>query len=77
MQLPNQLPWEQLIQDLCQKLKVPIEVIINQADLGSQKEVQKIAQKYQTKIAKEISYSKKIVEAYSKGKLLNIKEKIL
>ncbi len=66
-----------LILDLCQKLKVPIEVIINQADLGSQKEVQKIAQKYQTKIAKEISYSKKIVEAYSKGKLLNIKEKIL
>ncbi len=66
-----------LILDLCQKLKVPIEVIINQANLASQKEIQKIVQKHQAKIAKEIPYSKKIVEAYSKGKLLNIKEKIL
>lgn len=60
-----------LILDLCQKLKVPAEVIFNQADLGSQKEIQKIVQKYQTKIFKEITYSKKIVQAYSKGKLLN------
>jgi MinD superfamily P-loop ATPase len=58
-----------LILDLCQKLKVPAKVILNQADLGSQKEIQKIVQKYQTKIVKKIPYSKKIVEAYSQGKL--------
>ena len=61
-----------LILDLCQKFKVPSEVIINQANLGSQKEIQKIVQKYQTKIIKEIPYSKKIVQAYSQGKLLNL-----
>lgn len=61
-----------LILDLCRKLKIPTEVILNQADLGSQKEIQKIVQKYQIKIIKEIPYSKKIVQAYSQGKLLNL-----
>ena len=61
-----------LILDLCRKLKIPSQVIINQADLGSLKEVQKVVQKYQTKIIKEIPYSKKIVQAYSRGKLLNL-----
>jgi len=62
-----------LILDLCRKLKIPTEVILNQADLGDKKEIQKIVQKYQIKIIKEIPYSKKIVQAYSQGKLLNLK----
>jgi len=61
-----------LILDLCRKLKISTEIILNQADLGSQKEIQKIVQKYQIKIIKEIPYSKKIVQAYSQGKLLNL-----
>jgi len=60
-----------LILDLCQKLKVPTKIILNQADLGSKKRIQKIAKKYKIKTEKEIPYSKKIVEAYSKGNLLN------
>jgi len=60
-----------LILDLCRKIKVPIEVILNQSDLGDKKEIQKIVQKHQTKIIKEIPYSKKIVQAYSRAKLLN------
>jgi len=60
-----------LILDLCQKLKLPFKVILNQADLGSKKKLQQIAKKFKTKIEKEIPYSKKLVEAYSKGQLLN------
>lgn len=60
-----------LILDLCQKLKVPAKVILNQANLGDKRRVQKIVKKFKTKIEKEIPYSKKLVELYSKGKLLD------
>jgi MinD superfamily P-loop ATPase len=62
-----------LILDLCQKLKVRTRVILNQADLGEKKKIQNIVKKLKTKIEKEIPYSKEIVEAYSRGQLLNIK----
>ena len=58
-----------LILDLCKKLKVPAKIIINQADLGDKKEIKKIAKRFKTKIVKEIPYSKKIVDAYSQGRL--------
>ena len=61
-----------LILDLCKKLKKPAKIIINQADLGNKKEIEKIAKRFGTKIEKEIPYSKKIVQAYSKGKMLDI-----
>lgn len=61
-----------LILDLSKKLKIPTKIILNQADLGKKQKVEKIAKKYKIKIDKEIPYSKKIVEAYSKGKLLDI-----
>ena len=64
-----------LILDLCQKLAVPVKIILNQADLGDKTKIKKIAAKYKTKIVKEIPYSKKVVEAYSKGKLLNFELK--
>ena len=60
-----------LILDLSQKLKVPARVILNQADLGDKRRIEKIAKNFKIKIEKEIPYSKKLVEAYSKGKLLN------
>ena len=60
-----------LILDLCQKLKVPVKIVLNQADLGSKIKIEKIAKKFKIKIEKEIPYSKEIVKAYSKGKLLN------
>lgn len=61
-----------LILDLCRKLKIPAKIILNQADLGDKKRVQKIAKKYKIKIEEEIPYSKEIVKAYSKGRLQNI-----
>jgi len=60
-----------LILDLCKKLKVKAKIILNQADLGDKRKIQKIAKDYKIKIEKEIPYSKKLVEAYSKGQLLN------
>jgi MinD superfamily P-loop ATPase len=59
-----------LILDLCQKLKVPAKVILNQADLGNKKGIEKVVKKFKTKIEKEIPYSRKLVELYSKGQLL-------
>jgi len=61
-----------LILDLCQKLKVPAKVILNQANLGDKTKIYPITKKFGVGVEKEIPYSKKIVEAYSKGKLLNI-----
>jgi len=61
-----------LILDLCEKLKIPTKIILNQADLGKKQKIEKIAKKYKLKIEKEIPYSKKLVEAYSRGELLNI-----
>jgi MinD superfamily P-loop ATPase len=60
-----------LILDLCQKLKVPVKIILNQANLGDKRKIEKIVKKYKIGIEKEIPYSKKLVEAYSKGQLLN------
>ncbi len=61
-----------LILDLCQKLKVPAKVILNQSDLGNKKEIKKITRKFRINIEEEIPFSKKIVEAYSKGNLLKV-----
>ena len=60
-----------LILGLCQKLKVPVKVILNQADLGDKKKIYETVKRFKTEIEKEIPYSKKIVEAYSRGQLLN------
>lgn len=59
-----------LILDLCKKLKVPAKVILNQADLGNKKKIYPIVKKFKTQITKEIPYSRKLVEVYSKGRLL-------
>lgn len=59
-----------LILDLCQKLKIPSKVILNQADLGDKRKIAPALKKFNVKVEKEIPYSRKLVEAYSKGKLL-------
>jgi len=60
-----------LILDLCQKLKLKVKIVLNQANLGNKKEIQKIIKKFGVKIEKEIPYSKKLLKAYSKGQLLD------
>jgi len=58
-----------LILDLCKKMRIPTKIILNQADLGNKKRVEKIAKRYKIKIDQEIPYSRKLVELYSKGRL--------
>lgn len=58
-----------LILNLCQKLKVPTKIVLNQADLGNKKGIRKLAAKFHSKIEIEIPYSQKIIKAYSQGKL--------
>lgn len=61
-----------LILDLCQKLEAPVKVVLNQADLGDKRKILPVLKKFKVKIEKEIPYSKKLAEAYSRGRLLNI-----
>jgi len=58
-----------LILDLCEKLKIPAKIVLNRADLGRKETIGKIAEKFKLEIEKEIPHSKKIAEAYSKGRL--------
>jgi len=63
----------ELILDLCKRLKIPSKVILNQSDLGDAKKIYSIVKKLGIKIEKEIPYSRKIVDAYSRGELLNFR----
>lgn len=63
-----------LILDLLKKIKVPGSVVINQSDLADGEKVFKIARESGFRVCKEISYSRSLAEAYSKGELLKIKE---
>ena len=56
-----------LILQLCKVLKVKATVILNRADVGDKKLIEKITKKYKTKIIAEIPYKKAILEAYSRG----------
>ena len=68
-----------LILDLIQKIsqsesqkKIPVKIVLNQADLGTREivaELNKIAQKFNSQIEIKISYSKEIAKAYSQGNL--------
>ncbi len=60
-----------LILNLCKKLEVPTEIILNQSDLGDRNRIEKTAKRFKIKIREEIPYSRNLVEAYSKGRLLN------
>ncbi|MCD6194613.1 P-loop NTPase [bacterium] len=57
-----------LIINLLQKLKKPVEIIINQVDLGKTKEIEEIAAKHNIPIKHKIPYSKKLVKQYAQGK---------
>ncbi len=63
-----------LILRLCEKLKIPSKIILNQADLGDKREVISVLRKFKTKIEEEIPYSRELAESYSKGRLLNIEK---
>lgn len=62
----------ELILELLCKLKVPAKVVLNQADLGDRRQVDKIVADFGVEIACELPYSQEIVKAYSGGKLLDL-----
>lgn len=65
-----------LILDLSKKLKIKTKVILNQSDLGNKEEIISVLQKFNIKdFAWQVPYSYQIVEAYSQGKLLDLKIK--
>ena len=53
-----------IILELTQKLKIPSEIVLNRADVGSRREIEKIAEKFKNKISIEIPYSEELVRAY-------------
>lgn len=61
-----------LILDLTQKLEAPVEIILNQSDLGDKRRTEEISREKEINIVKEIPYSSKIARAYSRGKLLDL-----
>jgi MinD superfamily P-loop ATPase len=58
-----------LILELVKKLKIPAEIVLNKSDVGNRKEIEKIAEKFSTKISFEIPYSEELVDAYCNKKL--------
>jgi len=58
-----------LILKLLKTLKIPAKIILNQADLGKSKPIEKIAEENRVEIKYSIPYSRELVEAYSQGKL--------
>lgn len=63
----------ELLLSLSQKLKIHAKVILNQANLGNKKIIEKVVHKHKTKIINIIPYSKNLAKAYSNGQLLNLK----
>ena len=61
-----------LILSLLKILKVNTEIVVNQADLGKIELINEISRQTKTKIIYKINYSKELVEAYSKGNLINL-----
>ena len=58
-----------LMLELIGIMKVPAEIVLNKAGIGDKKLIHGLAKKFRVKMGKEIPYSRKIIEAYSKGKL--------
>ena len=53
-----------VILELTKKLNLPTEIVLNKADVGSRREIEKIARKFNSKISVEIPYSEDLVKAY-------------
>lgn len=65
----------ELILKLIKSLGIKAKVIINKANIGNKKIMEKILRKYKTEVIAEIPYKKSILKAYSSGK--QIKDKAI
>jgi MinD superfamily P-loop ATPase len=50
-------------------LNLPTEIVLNKADVGNRKEIEKVARKFKSKISIEIPYSEELIKAYCTNKL--------
>ena len=56
-----------LILRLLEILKIKSKIVLNKANVGERKLIEKIAKKFNSKIVSEIPYDKSILKSYSKG----------
>ncbi|MCK4336278.1 MAG: P-loop NTPase [Candidatus Aenigmarchaeota archaeon] len=59
----------ELILKLLDVIGIPKEIVLNKAGVASKKGVEKVAEKFETKISFEIPYSEELVKAYCRGNL--------
>lgn len=62
-----------LILELLKILKIPATVLLNKSNIGDKNLVETIANDFHVEIVGEIPYSKRIVDSYSKGKIIEDK----
>jgi MinD superfamily P-loop ATPase len=55
---------------LLKTLGISYSIVLNKADIGDKNLIKKLAKKYKTKIVAEVPYRKSILEAYSRGKII-------
>jgi MinD superfamily P-loop ATPase len=63
----------EIILKVLKKINKPASVIINKSDIGELKKVKNLTKEYNTKIILEIPFSKEIIEFYSIGTPIQIK----
>lgn len=66
-----------LILQLAEKLKIPVEIVLNKSNVGSKEKIEEIAKKFRTKISVEIPYSEELIKAYCEKKLDRMVDAIL
>lgn len=58
----------ELILELLKVLKVPGKIVLNRSDIGDRKLIERVSREYRTGILSEIPYSRRVQEAYSRGR---------
>jgi len=58
-----------LILQLTEKLKIPVEIVLNKSNIGEKEKIKEIAEKFGVRISAEIPYSEELVKAYCEKKL--------
>ena len=57
---------------LLRVLKLPVEIVLNQSDLGERQLIDELSQKEGVEISLEIPYSPALAHAYAQGRLEGI-----
>jgi MinD superfamily P-loop ATPase len=63
----------EVILRLLSKLKKKGSIMINRSDIGDKKQIECLAEKYNSKIVFEVPFSREIINSYSRGEPISIK----